>query len=190
MPNWCFSDYALVGSEEDVNNAYEAISTLEEIPRSYPDEPWSFRNNSNWLGYVVEDVLKRPYEEISCRGTFNDVDKYKHEEGKWVLSFTTETAWGPCYDCIEELADKFNLRVNYTAEELGMCIFVKRDKDDMFPKNFYYSDETNVDYFDTLEDFIKEYGDSYGLTKDSTFEEVQKAVNDTEHGMFFQYTNE
>ena len=186
MPNWCFSDYALVGSKEDVNNAYEAISTLEEIPRSYPNEPWSFRNNSNWLGYVVEDVLKKPYEEIPCRGTFNDVDVMSFDD-KHVLSFTTETAWGPCYELIDTLAEKFNLRVNYTAEELGMCIFVKRDSDGMFPKNFYYSDETNVDYFDSLEDFIKEYGDSYGLTKDSTFEEVQKAVNDTEHGMFFQY---
>ena len=187
MPNWCFSDYALVGSEEDVKKAHDSMSTLEETPRSCPEEPWSFLNNSNWLGFVVEDIIKKSYKEYSCRGTFNDLDFYKDGDDKWVLAFTTETAWGPCYDLIEALADLFNLRVNYTAEELGMCFFEKHDKDDIFPKNFYYSDETNVEYFDTLEQFIEEYGEFYGLTKDSTFEESQEAVNNTDNGMLFRY---
>ena len=41
MPNWCYTDYVLVGSEENVEAAYKALSKLQDTPRK-TDKTFSF----------------------------------------------------------------------------------------------------------------------------------------------------
>ena len=172
MPNWCYTDYALVGSEENVEAAYNALSKLQDTPRE-TDKPYSFEGNSNWLGYVVTDILKKSWEDISCRGQFNDLE-YMDD----YVSFSTETAWGPCNELIEQFAEMFNLSVNYRSEEFGMCFFEKRNPDNMFSTMFCYNDDYTTDYFDSLEGFIAEYGEHFGIPKGAAIEEVQALIRE------------
>ena len=172
MPNWCYTDYALVGSEENVEAAYNALSKLQDTPRE-TDKPYSFESHSNWLGYVVTDILNKSWEDIFCRGDFNDLE-YMDD----YVSFSTETAWGPCNELIEQFAEMFNLSVNYRSEEFGMCFFEKRNPDNVFPTQFCYCDDTNTDYFDSLEDFIAEYGEHFGIPKGAAIEEAQALIRE------------
>lgn len=188
MPNWCYTDYTLVGSEEDVKNLHDSLNNLQETPRSYPEDKWSFRNNSNWLGFIVEDILKEDFTKISCRGTFDCLNKYSFN-GKHAISFTTETAWGPCYDLLDFIAEKYNLSVNYVSEEIGMCFFEKHDPDEIYARSYYFNDGESTEYYDTLEQFIVDHAATYNLIKNSSYEEVQEAVNNTDDGMFYAYKN-
>ena len=172
MPNWCYTDYALVGSEENVEAAYNALSKLQDTPRK-TDKAYSYEGRSNWLGYVVTDILNKSWEDMACRGDFNDLE-YMDD----YLSFHTETAWGPCNELIEEFAKKFNLSVNYQSEEFGMCFFEKRNPDNKFPAMFCYSDEYNTLYFNSLEDFILCYGEQYDIPKGAAIEEVQMKIRE------------
>ena len=52
MPNWCFTDYMLIGSAEDTKAAYDALHKVEETKRHGPFATWSFESNPNWLGYT------------------------------------------------------------------------------------------------------------------------------------------
>lgn len=174
MPNWCYTDYALVGSEENVEAAYDALENLENTSRKC-DEPFSYKGNSNWLGYVVTDILGESYDDIPCRGEFGDLEL---DGGCDYLSFRTETAWGPCNEVIEKFAEKFNLSVNYRSEEFGMCFFEKRNPDNMFPTKFCYNDENETDYFDSLEGFILTYGERYDIPKGAAIEEVQAIIQE------------
>jgi hypothetical protein len=179
MPNWCYTEYALVGSEENVKNAFESLEKLENTPRKSEKE-YSFESHSDWLGYVVTDILGESWEDVACRGTFNELE-YSHdinESGDYALTFNTETAWGPCEELMEKLAEKFNLSLNYRSEEFGMCFFEKRNPDNIFPTQFCYCDETNTECFDSLEDFIMTYGEHYDIPMGTPIEEVQAIIRE------------
>lgn len=176
MPNWCNTSYSLVGSEENVEKAFNALETLNKTPRK-SENKWSFENCSNWLGYVVTDILGKSWEDISCRGTFNNLN-FSFDDNFSLLTFETETAWGPCSELVEELANKYSLSVNYYSEEFGMCFFEKHNPDGIFHNCFCYSDETNTNYYKTLEQFISEYGEQYDLHQGMQIEEVQTIVRE------------
>ena len=49
MPNWCFTDYMLIGSAEDTKAAYDALHKVEETKRPGPFATWaSSRIRTGW----------------------------------------------------------------------------------------------------------------------------------------------
>ena len=124
MPNWCFTDYMLIGSAEDTKAAYDALHKVEETKRPGPFATWSFESNPNWLGYVAEDVIGLTWSAVACRGTFDNL-RLTTWQDKSAVALSTETAWGPCEELMNALALKFNLSLNFHATEPGNMYFAK-----------------------------------------------------------------
>lgn len=182
MPNWCVTDYTLVGSEEDVNAACEALDKLVKTPRPSVKEAGydTYLTVPQWLGYIVEDILGKPYRLLDCRGTF-----YGHGTSTWKdkssLVFSTETAWAPCPKMMEELAAKFRLSLNFYSQEPGSIYYVRQSPDGVYTDTLHYeSEEYGEDFYESLADFLKAHGAQYGLSADATLEETLAAVNATE----------
>lgn len=189
MPNWCFTDYMLIGSAEDTKAAYDALHNVENNKRPGPFETWSFESNPNWLGYVVEDVIGLPWNAIGCRGTFDNLQLTTWKD-KSAVALSTETAWSPCEELMDELARKFRLSLNYHATEPGNMYFAKGGADEVYTETLYYSDDEGEEYFDTLEDFFSQYGDKYGLKADATLNDAIAAVNASDDGLLAPISEE
>lgn len=177
MPNWCSTSYKLLGRAGDVEKAYKALHALEETKRSQDVEPWSFLKDSRWLGYVVQDVLGKSPDDVKCRGTFSNLSLTEHD-GRPGIGLFTETAWGPCTDMWRLFANKFHLSLNYIADEPGCCLYEKESPDGVYPTSYVLdSDWEGREYFDTLEEFIKAYGEQLGIPQGSTSEQVEAIVD-------------
>ena len=189
MPNWCFTDYTLVGSAEDAKAAYDALHKVEDTKRPGPFATWSFESNPNWLGYVAEDVIGLPWSAVACRGTFDNLQLTTWKD-KSAVVLCTETAWGPCEELMDALALKFNLSLNFHATEPGNMHFAKGGADEVYTETLHYSDDDGEEYFDTLEDFLAQYGDKYGLKADATLDEAMVTVNESDDGLLALITEE
>lgn len=190
MPNWCFTAYTLVGSADDAKAAYDALHTVEETKRPGPFEAWSFESHSNWLGYVAEDVLGTPWNAVGCRGSFENLQLTTWKD-KSAVVLSTETAWGPCEELMNELARKFRLSLNFHATEPGNQYFAKGGPDEVYTQTlYYYSDDEGEEYFDTLEDFLSAKGERYNLSADARMDEALAAVNDSEDACLHPISDE
>lgn len=182
MPNWCITDYTLIGSAEDVSAAFNALDKVANTPRPKDKDPWSFLPNPCWLGYIVQDILKKSPYDLDCRGTF-----YGHSMSTWKdkpsIVFSTETAWSPCQELMKELADKFHLSLNFYSQEPGSIYYVKKNPDGVYPETLYYYTDNGEEFYETLADFLKDRGEHYGLPPESTLEEAKAAVNANEDDM-------
>lgn len=71
MPNWCSTDYQIVGKRTEVQNLYNKFKKVIATDRIYEKDGTTFLPNSSWLGYVVKDILEidPETEVIPCRGT-------------------------------------------------------------------------------------------------------------------------
>lgn len=189
MPNWCFTDYTLVGSAEDAKAAYDALHNLEQTDRPGPFAPWSFQSKRNWLGYVVEDILKRHWSEIPCRGTFANLE-LSQWDGRSAVILSTETAWSPCEDLMAQFAAKFRLSLNFYSEEPGNNYYCKENPDGIFTQVLCYSNDEGIEYYDSLAAFIKTRGEQYKLKPDASLSEALDVVNASEGGWLAEITDQ
>ena len=108
--------------------------------------------------------------------------------GQICCGLSTETAWGPCEELMNALALKFNLSLNFHATEPGNMYFAKGGADEVYTETLHYSDDDGEEYFDTLEDFLAQYGDKYGLNANATLDDAIAAVNATDDGLLAPIT--
>lgn len=176
MPHWCYTDYTLIGANDDVEAAYAALRQLEQTTRIKNDDKDSFLFCPQWLGYVAENVLLLDRGVVGCRGTFLNVECTQWN-GMAALVFNTETAWSPCEELMSQFAAKFRLSLDYYAEELGSIYFCKVNPDGVYQQTLYHSDDDGLEYYNTLGDFLRAKGDKYGLKSDATLPNVLAVVN-------------
>ena len=60
--------------------------------------------------------------------------------------------------------------------------------DEVYTETLHYSDDDGEEYFDTLEEFLAQYGDKYDLKADTTLDEALAAVNASEDGLLAPIT--
>lgn len=157
MPNWCMTDVTLVGDKKHCEKAYNALKKLEETSRKDVDtSPGSYLKEPAWLGYVVTDILKVPWQEMPCRGHFDDL-RLSTLGDKHIVEFFTQSAWGPCVGVMRRLAEKFKLSLNYCAHEPAMQIHFKENPDGIYNEVIYhvFEDYESVCH-DSIEEFIQE----------------------------------
>jgi hypothetical protein len=77
MPNWCSTDYQIVGKRTEVQNLYNKFKQVIATDRSYEKDGTTFLPNSSWLGYVVQDILEidPETEVIPCRAVVSPGEK-------------------------------------------------------------------------------------------------------------------
>lgn len=85
MPNWCSTDYYVVGSKKELSDLNRKMEKLENRKKSLVKNGFG----NTWLGNLVK-YLGGDWEKVYCRGEWmcREYDKEKN-----TLTFTTETAW-------------------------------------------------------------------------------------------------
>ena len=89
---------------------------------------------------------------------------------------------------MDALAQKYKLSLNFHATEPGNMYFAKGGADEVYTETLHYSEDDGEEYFDTLEEFLAQYGDKYDLKADTTLDEALAAVNASEDGLLAPIT--
>ena len=170
MPNWCFSTYQIEGKKEEMEALYNKMKELQEMPETLIDNGFGVK----WLGNLVE-VLGGDWNSIGCRGTWDDL-----EYDGYTVSFTTETAWNPCFETFELVERIYpSLKIYYTAEEEGNDYYITNDREGKYFPERYWVDTAQDDvyqseYFSDEESMYKWLEEKYGVKN----EEEVEAWND------------
>lgn len=167
MPNWCLTNYTIVGEEKELDELYSLMRNLEEMET--PLYPNSF--GSDWLGCLIV-ALGEKWEDYCCRGYWRNL-----ERGNRNITFETKTAWKPANDAFNLLKDKFpSLKYYFYAEGHDGSIYETNDAEGIFYPNRLYVDLFIFDeiceqqYFRTDDRMFEWIGTQIGHTVSSEAE--------------------
>lgn len=170
MPNWCFTDCAVIGDDKELKSLYKIMKRLEA--KKEPSTENDF--GPTWLGCLVE-ALGEDYKNVYCRGWWEGLEM---EDG--MITFFVESAWSPSTEVFDFIQKKFpSLKVLYYAEEEGMGIYQTNDKD-AFHFTSRYIAKVNTDKDDYEEEYFEQVEDAYEWisekldVKISSMEELKK----------------
>lgn len=156
MPNWCSTDYKIIGDEKELKELKAILDRMKER-----DKPLNKNDFGNmWLGDLITE-LGFDWNEFRCRGSITD---YSLEDN--VLTICQETAWCEQEGVRMAIEERFpSLTVYFVEEETGCCIFRTNDATgDMFKYRYLLVSDEDWEYFsskDEMEGYIeKNYGDS------------------------------
>lgn len=180
MPNWCSTDYYVVGSKKEVLDLNKKMERLENRKKSLVKN--SFGNT--WLGNLV-NYLGGDWEKVYCRGEWM-CREYNKEKN--TLTFTTETAWREMNEWRKFIESYYTtIKLLYVTEEPGMEIYKTNDKDGVFFKDRYILDYgEDIEYFETIDQVVKFTEEFIGVKiEDKTVNGIQRTIDD-----FFVKSNE
>ena len=173
MPNWCDTQYKIIGKKEEVQDLYSKLQKLQNMEE--PLEPNSF--GIMWLGNLVT-ILTGNWNEIYCRG---HIINFNLEDG--ILSIETETAWGEMEE-VRHFIEKVYpaLKIYYYEEECGCEIYQTNDRHGQFFSSRYIFDDQDgegMEYFDKPETLLA-FASKAMRTKFQTIEELEEAVEESD----------
>lgn len=166
MANTCTTEYVLEGEGAQIRALH---SELERIAKDKPDctnyQDWHVQ--PNWLGYIAEKALGLESEKIDCRGEFalGEIANCPYDDELLTLEVSAFSAWSPCYELFEKLAEKYGCNLYWIAEELGCGLFESNDFDEK-----YFHDTIIVD--------TPEYGCQYFCNQEEALKAIQEEVGD------------
>ena len=175
MPNWCSTDYQIVGKQQNVENLFKELQKVLSTDRSDKKRD-SFLPDTSWIGYVASDILDIDSEKecVPCRGSISYMDE-KMDDDENLASFTlsTETAWTDCRKLFYLLSIKFDVEILFYTEELGCDIHETNDEEGRYFDTRYLLDdsEDEMSYYSSFGEFAKEIEDMTGEKPDK-FEDV------------------
>lgn len=188
MPNWCTTEYYVVGSKKEVLDLNKKMEKLENRKESLVKN--SFGNT--WLGNLVES-LGGDWEKVYCRGQWM-CRVYNKENNS--LTFTTETAWREMNEWRKFIESYYTtIKLLYVTEEPGCGIYQTNDLGGVFFKDKYVLDYTeDVEYFETIDQAVEFIEELIGLKiEDKTVNGIQEKLdeyvekNEDEEDLFFSF---
>lgn len=188
MPNWCTTEYYVVGSKKEVLDLNKKMEKLENRKESLVKN--SFGNT--WLGNLVES-LGGDWEKVYCRGQWM-CRVYNKENNS--LTFTTETAWREMNEWRKFIESYYTtIKLLYVTEEPGCGIYQTNDKEGVFFKDKYVLDYTeDVEYFETIDQAVEFIEELIGIKiEDKTVNGIQRALdsyvekNEDEEDQYFSF---
>lgn len=163
MPNWCFTDVAVKGDEQELTTLYDKMRELENMDKARVENGFG----STWLGCLI-DALGGDWKEIYCRGWWSNLDG---EEGQ--ITFSIESAWSPSTEVFDFLEKKFpSLKIHYYAEEEANGVFVTNDTDSEFFSQRFIAKICNEDN-DYTEEYFEEKEDAISWLSDLADREIK-----------------
>lgn len=158
MANTCTTDYIFEGEGAQIRALHKELDALQKAKPDSKEEGY-YVDPSNWLGNIVKKILGEDPAKISCRGEFNlqEIDNCPYDDEKLTLSLSTSTAWSPCNEIFEKLAEKYDCSLYWIAEEFGLGLFQSNDSEEK-----YFGDDNIVievdghglEYFSSEEDAV------------------------------------
>ena len=171
MANWAYTQYVVIGDEEQLKQLHTIMTELEEM-----ESPGLHENGfgSTWLGNLVIK-LGGNWKQVYCRGSWDNL--LLHEDG--TVSFSVESAWGELYDVRKFIEDYFpRVTLYFQCEESGMCIYqTNDDTGDYFPEKYYlWVEDGDTEYYNNLEALAKEVENITGSKNLKTLDSCKKAL--------------
>ena len=192
MPNWCYTSYVVTGDQEELDDLYSKMQSLENSPESLVPNDFG----PTWLGNLVT-LFKGDWKKIKCRGywTFLDRSDYIH--------FETETAWVDMRETFDFIESKYDtIKFYYQSEEPGCEYYVTNDLNgDFFPERYCFTPNLHQDTYlymsDEEDEFLKDVSKTIGVevcSLEEAKEEVynynkNKNYNDSAHIIIYEIVN-
>lgn len=164
MANTCTTDYIFEGEGTQIQALHKELDALQKAEPEKKEEG-SYVASSNWLGNIVKKMLGEDPARTSCRGEFylQEIDNCPYDDDKLTLSLSTSTAWSPCNELFEKLAEKYDCNLYWIAEELGCGLFQSNDSCEK-----YFHDTIIVD--------TPEHGSQYFPNQEEALKAIQEEV--------------
>lgn len=185
MANTCTTEYAFEGERENINSLGQELEKLAKSKNDCLDyQDWHCE--PNWLGFLAKNVLGADPNQIECRGEFyvGETSNSPYDDNEITLKVSAYTAWSPCTELFEKVAEKFDVRIYWIAEELGVGLFQTNDFDGRYFHDTHIVDteEYGTKYFESEEDAVKYV---VGLTGNSeiTWDELEDIDGITTYGV-------
>ena len=187
MPNWCTTEYYVVGSKKELSDLNEKMEKLENRKESLVKNDFG----NTWLGNLVES-LGGDWEKVYCRGQWM-CRVYNKENNS--LTFTTETAWKEMSEWREFIESCYKtIKILFVTEEPGCGIYQTNDLGGVFFKDKYVLDYTeDVEYFETIDQAVEFIEELIGLKiEDKTVNGIQEKLDEyveknDEEDLFFSF---
>ena len=175
MANTCTTEYVFEGEGAQIRALHSELEKIvKDKPKCTDYHDWHVQ--PNWLGYVAENVLGLDSEKISCRGEFNlgEIDNCPYDDNLLTLGVSAYTAWSPCNELFEKLAEKYDCNLYWMAEELGCELFQSNDSAGKYFHDTIIIDipDEGCEYFQTEEDAVKSIVEKTG-NPNITFDEIE-----------------
>lgn len=173
MPNWCSTEYYVVGSKKELSDLNKKMEKLENRKESLVKNGFG----NTWLGNLVES-LGGDWEKVYCRGQWM-CRVYNKENNS--LTFTTETAWCEMNEWRKFIESYYTtIKILFVTEEPGCGIYQTNDKQGVFFKDKYVLDYTeDVEYFETIDQAVEFIEELIGLKiEDKTVNGIQEKLDE------------
>lgn len=159
MPNWCDTEYRVVGPGNEIRNLKRHIEKFVSKELHHSD----FKEA--WLGNIAIGMGLN-WEEIPCRGTLDSMAAWHPwSQDDAELQINTTSAWTPTEELFFKVASKYasHCKVYYMAIEPGVGLYMTNDANKkVFTEDFYvdcHFEEPGSELEEALSNF---FGD--GLT--------------------------
>lgn len=173
MPNWCSTEYYVVGSKKELSDLNKKMERLENRKKSLVKNGFG----NTWLGNLVES-LGGDWEKVYCRGQWM-CRVYNKENNS--LTFTTETAWKEMSEWRSFIESCYKtIKILFVTEEPGCGIYQTNDLGGVFFKDKYILDYTeDVEYFETIDQAVEFIEELIGLKiEDKTVNGIQEKLDE------------
>lgn len=173
MPNWCSTDYYVLGSRKEIMDLSKRMERLENRKKSLINNGFG----NTWLGNLVNN-LGGDWENVYCRGEWMGREWNKEKN---TLTFTTETAWQEMKEWRKFIESCYKtIKILYVTEEPGMGIYKTNDLDEIFFKAKFVLDYgEDIEYFETLDQAIVFIEELTGITiEEKTVNGIQEKLDE------------
>lgn len=166
MANTCITAYTIIGDKDKVRVIHDDLNKL--INKKREDKgPKSYMSDSNWLGWIVREILCEDSDKIACRGMFYLGDL---SAGDSIFHVDTDTAWEPCRMLFSQLAKKYDVEIFYCAEELSCGIYETNDAEGKYyPERIIVESDDGSEYFNSQDDAKQYIEKEMGVKFDSWY---------------------
>ena len=168
MPNWCSTEYYVVGSKKELSDLNKKMERLENRKKSLVKNGFG----NTWLGNLVES-LGGDWEKVYCRGQW--MCRVYNKEN------TTETAWCEMNEWRKFIESCYKtIKILFVTEEPGCGIYQTNDLGGVFFKDKYVLDYTeDVEYFETIDQAVEFIEELIGLKiEDKTVNGIQEKLDE------------
>ena len=180
MANQATTTYKVTGTRKAVSDLWNTLQSM----------------NVNTKNIWLDDLAKFygiDYEakHISVRGHIYWAEYEEEEENdKFLLSFSTESAWDACNDLFEEINHLLwdELSISYRVCECGCEVYYVHDEGNYFPEEACVSsygepfEDAFDDVYETIADAIKEWCSKMNIEQgERTDEEMMNFINEYDY---------
>lgn len=207
MPNWCSNEVIFHGNPKKINVMYEimkiSLGSFKDLVNQEYDRRNDKRPDDSWIGYMAflfgaavggkifrnGEIQDESKDQIISRG-FLVTDPELSEDGE-EIRISVESAWSPLSDLWYFLANRCGVDVDFTAEEPGCEIYINTDTSGNYFTDRYhiYSEEYGDTYYESEEEFLKDFNKETGKNAES-FTEAEELAIDFENLSIHEFTLE